>query len=388
MAVHVNNDNIIEYTLAEYCKYCYFKSGYFMKKLFETHCHCHLYDLPIDEETKIFDEEFKIANIAKCCFLSIPEHIDGKGGSDFDILHNLRILFYKKHFSPNGYAFAGLEHPKTYSNLEELNDVFFNQVKKCFDMGFDGMKMIEGYPTFIKYKKLGLDSIVYDKFFSFCETNNFPITIHIANPDENWDYEKASKEAIELGRVYDDSFPTKEEITSQLFNVLDKYPKLTLTVAHFGFFTNHMGDAIKFMSYPNTYLDTTPGGEQFINMSKNWSLWSEFFNKYQDRIIYGSDFYPFKKDEYWMIAFLRRPNFLRQFFESDEEHLYLNEKFKGIKIDSEILDKIYMKNAINLFSTPKELNIDLIKKEIENISSLLTEEKDKYNLKKIKELFC
>ena len=337
-----------------------------MKKVFESHCHYHLFDSSVEDDKNLLKEEFKITETEKVCFLSIPQHFNQDGKKEIDPIHNLRGIFLKKVFSPNAYAFAGLVHPNNYLNSEGVSNDFLKQVKKYYEMGFDGMKMLEGYPTFIKYAGIGINSPIFDKFYDFCEKNNFPITMHIANPDENWDIKTASEEAIQEGRVYDESFPSKEEITAQMFGILKKFPNLHLTLAHMGFFSNHYDDAIIFMSYPNTRLDVTPGGEQLINMSKKWDVWSKFFDKYQDRILYGSDYYPFEKGENWLIAVNRRPGFLREFFETDGEHQYLGESFKGVKLDETILDKIYMQNATHLLGAPKKINSGLILNEIES----------------------
>ena len=356
-----------------------------MKPLFESHCHYHLYDLSPLSEAELLKEEFATTGVEKCCFLSIPLKYELDGKKIFDPIHNFRGLFLKKYFSPNGYAFAGLIHPQNYDDIDMVSNYFLKQVKTYRSMGFDGMKMLEGYPTFIKYTGQGIDSPIYDKFYDFCEKNNFPITMHIANPDENWDISKASKEAIDQGRVYSHDFPTKEEITSQMFNVLSKHPNLPLNLAHFGFFSHHYEDAIKFMSYKKTRLDITPGGEQFIYISNHWDLWKEFFIKYQDRIIYGSDFYPFIKNKDWTISFTRRPNFLRKWLETDSEHEYLGTKFRGVKLDDEILKKIYMTNYENILGNPKEIKISLTIKEIDKLEKMNIKEKDKKDLIFIKE---
>ena len=172
-----------------------------------------------------------------------------------------------------------------------------------------------------------------------------------------------------------------------MFDVLDKFPNLHLTLAHFGFFSLHYEDAIKFMSYPHTRLDTTPGGEQFINISKQWEKWSSFFEKYQDRIVYGSDLYPFIKNEYWKIAYHRRPDFLRQLFETDDTHQYLDEEFKGIKIDKNILDKIYSLNADKYLGSPKPINNKLVLEEIKHIEKMDLNDKQKNDLQLIKNAF-
>lgn len=356
-------------------------------KLFESHAHYYLYELSPLTEAEIFKEEFDDLNVDKCCFLSIPQQYDSLGNKKFDLLHNLRGIYLKKYFYPNGYCYAGLVHPDKYDDLVSIQNDFYEQVKRFYMMGYDGVKMLEGYPTFIKYTKQGLNSPIYDKFYDFCEKNHFPITMHIANPDENWDINTASKEAIAQGRIYDDSYPSKETITSQMFDVLNKFPNLHLTLAHFGFFSCHYDDANKFMSYPNTKLDTTPGGEQFINISKNWEKWKSFFNKYQNRIIYGSDLYPFLKNELWKIAYHRRPDFLRQLFETDNIHQYLDEEFKGIKIDKNILDKIYHLNADKYLGSPKPINNKLVLEEIKHIEKMDLNDKQKNDLQIIKNAF-
>jgi predicted TIM-barrel fold metal-dependent hydrolase len=357
-----------------------------MKKVFESHCHYHLFDSTVKMDESLLKKEFPITGTKKVCFLSIPQQFSYDGKKKFDPIHNLRGMYLKKAFAPNAYSLAGLVLPETQLSQEEITEDYLNQVKKYYEMGFDGMKMLEGYPTFIKYAGISLDSSIYDKFYKFCETNNFPIIMHIANPDENWDIKTASKEAIAQGRVYDNTFPTKEEITNQMFNVLKKFPNLTLTLAHMGFFSNHYSDAIKFMSYPNTRLDVTPGGEQLINMSRHWDLWSNFFETYQDRILYGSDYYPFEEGNYWLVAVNRRPSFLREFFETDSEHLYLNETFKGVKIKKSILHKIYWKNPLNLYKKPRKINNNLVLKEIEKIKDNI-EEKYLVDINEILKLF-
>ena len=355
-----------------------------MKKVFDTHCH-YLFKIPLGETAKILEEEFRITETSKACFLSIPQEYSFKGERSLDLLQNVKGMFLKKYFSPNGYAYAGLVALDDYSDTEKAADEFLKQVTEYYAAGFDGIKMLEGYPSFIKYTGQNIDSPVYDKFYAFCEDKGFPITIHIANPDENWDINKASKYAIAQGRVYDESFPTKKEITDALFNVLDKFPKLRLAVAHFGFFSEHYADAEKYMSYKNTVIDITPGGEQLINMSREWDKWLPFWEKYQDRIIYGTDYYAFPKNDEWETCFNRRPKFLREFLETNTEHDYLGTEFKGVKLDEKILNKIYMTNAIKLLGAPRPIAKDYFIKEAERLKQYSLSDFELSDLKHIKE---
>lgn len=326
-----------------------------MEQVFDAHCH-HNFDMPIEKAVEIFREEFKMTGTEKAIFLAIPHHVKS-GRLVLDKEQNKNALYLKKAFYPNGYAFAGLVHPLDGVYTEKTSCDFLAQVQKYMSEGYDGIKMLEGYPDIRKFMGIKLCDEVYDKFYSYCEYSGVPITMHMANPVENWDIKKADKYAIEHGRVYDDTFPTKEELTQEVFLIMEKHPRLRLTLAHFGFMSYDIAVAEKFMSYQNTVFDLTPGGEQLLNMATSWNKWLPFFEKYQDRIVYGTDMYAFPKDFEggWEQAVYRRPNLIRQLFETDTEHEYIGEKFQGIKLDEKIRRKIYFENAIKLFGEPKKI---------------------------------
>lgn len=326
-----------------------------MEKVYDAHCH-HNFDMPIETAIEIFKEEFEMTGTEKVIFLALPHHVED-GKLSFDQEQNKNALHLKKAFSPNGYAFAGLVHPIDGEYTEKIADDFEMQVKEYISKGFDGIKMLEGYPNLRKVMGIKLCDKVYDKFYAYCEENAIPITMHFANPAANWDITKASKYDIEHGRCYDDTYPTKDELTEEVFAILRKYPQLRLTLAHFGFMSDDISVAERFMSYQNTIFDLTPGGEQLLNMAKKWDKWSPFFEKYQDRIVYGTDMYAFPRDFEggWEQAVYRRPNLIRELFETDTLHEYIGEKFQGIKLATKIRDKIYRENFTRLYGTPKRV---------------------------------
>ena len=344
-------------------KYC------FMEKVFDMHIH-YSFDMPLKTTIEIFKEEFSVTHTQKGCFLSLPHQVVN-GVVSYDETQNIKALYLKKAFAPDFYAFAGLIHPQDHSDEKAVAKEFLRQAETYFSVGYDGMKMLEGYPSLLKAWGVPLDSKVYDDYYAFMEENGYPIILHIANPEENWNITQASLQAIQAGRVYDGSYPTKAEITAQVFRVLEKYPRLKLTLAHFGFMSYDVAEAERFMSYPNTLFDTTPGGEQLINMSKSWEQWLPFWEKYQDRILYGTDYYAFPKDDHWETAFQRRPKFLRQFLETDTKHDYLGEKFRGVKLDERLLQKICWDNAERIFGKPKKIDEKYLFSETEKIFSPL-----------------
>lgn len=340
-----------------------------MKNVFDAHVH-HLFEMPIEEAVRIFKLEFPVTGTERQAFMSIPNNVLAEKEFYLDEMQNMRILFLKCAFSPNAYAFSGLEHPLNVAEMEseDLSKEYLRQAEEYALNGYDGMKMLEGYPSLRKEMKRTLCDKVYDRYYSFLEENGIPVTMHVANPEENWDISQASEYAIKLGRVYDSSYPTRLQLLGEVDGIMKKHPKLKLALAHFGFMSYDIEKAKRWLEeYEYTMFDLTPGGEQLLNMQKNWSKWEKFFVDYQDRIIYGTDYYAFPQDEKWEENFQRRPKFLREFFETETEHDYLGESFRGIKLDEKILQKLYWDNAMGWFGEPKKIDVAYMQKKAETL---------------------
>ena len=341
-----------------------------MKKVFDAHVH-HLFEMPIEEAIRIFNLEFPVTGTEGQAFMSIPNEVSPQGEFYLDEMQNMRMLFLKNAFSPTAYAFAGLEHPVDVVERDsaELSKEYLRQAKGYASVGYDGMKMLEGYPSMRKAMQRPLCDKVYDSYYSFLEENNIPVTMHVANPEENWDISKAGEYAIKMGRVYDHTYPTRLQLLGEVDRIMKKHPKLKLALAHFGFMSYDIDQAKHWLDYENTVFDLTPGGEQLLNMRKNWTDWEKFFIEYQDKIIYGSDYYAFPMDEKWEENFLRRPKFLREFFETDSEHDYGGKAFRGVKLDEKILKKIYWDNAMRLLGEPKKINLEYMQRKADELLS-------------------
>ena len=340
-----------------------------MSKLFDAHAH-HLFEMPIQEAIRIFKLELELLGVDKFALMSIPNDVDPEGQFYLDHMQNIRMLYIKHAFPKIAYAFAGLEHPLNVAEMDEkeLSESYLRQAKEYMAAGYDGMKMLEGYPSLRKVMKRKLCDSVYDAYYAYLQENRVPITIHIGNPEANWDISRADAHAIKMGRVYDHTYPTLKEIQNETFAVMDKFPKLRMALAHFGFLNYNIDDAKRWLdSYENTLLDLTPGGDQLLLMQNNKDEWLKFFETYQDRIIYGTDLYafPYETKEEWLTMTTRRPYFVKRFLDTDDEHTYINTKFRGIKVPEPIREKIYFENAQRELGEPKPIDVDYMVKKAE-----------------------
>ena len=154
------------------------------------------------------------------------------------------------------------------------------QVQKLLELGCDGIKLMCS-PDLRRYMKSGFDSPKYSKMFGLLEECEIPMNIHIADPEDFWDEGKPYANGL---------FPSKKQIYEEIFRVLDAHPKLRVTFAHFFFLSNFPEEAERVMEkYPNVCFDITPGVEMYYNFDKKIDVWHDFFTKYSNRILFGTD---------------------------------------------------------------------------------------------------
>lgn len=331
-----------------------------MIKVFDSHCHT-LQHVSVAESIESFKTYAKHNNVCGMNFLSIAKDLDN---IENDYMQNVKNLFLKRYFGAPYMAFAGLEHHVDLTEEEQAEE-YLKQVKLYREVGFDGLKMLEGKPNMRRIFKYKLSDPVYDKMFAYMEKTGFPLTLHNADPKEFWHKELCSEYAIKRGWYVTPDQLKKEEMDDDVLKVMEKHPGLHLTLAHFGFFSQDINVAEKFLSYKHTMFDTTPAGEQYFHMLEDWDNWKAFFVKYQDRIKYGSDTYNYKLTDYENLrSVLARPNLVREFFSTDTVNHYYSDEYTGVKLDDAIVEKIFYKNAMKEYGEPAKVNDEYIKARI------------------------
>ncbi len=341
-------------------------------------CHMHLDGINgIGNMLKIFDKcSLKAANILVGAILTEQK-----------IERNIAALLLKSMYPDKFYVFGGLDYylpdcPKYPQNL-------LKQAKTLKTLGVDGMKMIEGKPNIRKQIGVALDSTIYDKYYSFLQEEGIPILFHVADPDEFWNENLVSDHHKSKGWFYGDgTFPSKESLYQEIDRLLDKFPRLKIVFAHFYFLANHPDKASDFLDkWPNTYLDVTPGIVIYPQLAQIIDKWKDFFLKYQDRILFGTDNFATntKKD---INSYVKRYNNVRYFLENEGEFDAWGTKLKGLGLKQEVLEKIYILNFEQLVGKkPKPVLLNLLKNECENLLSLASQKQVKEEtICKIKEV--
>jgi len=184
------------------------------------------------------------------------------------------------------YSFASIDFPDhgTYSAEDMLA-----QVKLYHEMGFDGIKKIEGKPSCRRRTATSLDDPVFEPMLAWLEEHDIPVLSHVNDPHEFWEPEKMLPLWIEQGWGATEENPSFEAVREEVFRVLDRHPKLRVVFAHFFYAHYSLEEADEILDkYPNVCFDLTPG-THYYDMEKNHDAFRDFLIRRADRILFGTD---------------------------------------------------------------------------------------------------
>ncbi len=343
-----------------------------VKNPFDGHIHIHRWRDENSGELYIhgLEEYRRVCGLKYIALASLPS--GNPIPAPRDVSNNIMCAFYKL-ANKDTFAYGGFIYPTYPANKECMENMsLVTQLDELKEIGFDGVKMLEGKPNL--YAKVGvpLDSDFFDGAFEKMEREGTYLLMHAIDPECFWTDD--NEENVKKGWFYGDSskFPTNEDLYSQVDNVLKKHPKLNLCLAHF-FFCSQKPEKLDKMldTYKNLSIDVTPGGEMYVGFDKRPEYFKEFFKKHQDRIIFGTDmdFTPFLEAGIWLCDREYR------YFATDETlSSFDNHEIKGVKMSDEIVQKIFSDNLLNkLGGKPKEINKEALKRYIEKYKHLIAD---------------
>jgi len=246
--------------------------------------------------------------------------------------------------------------------VDRQPDFAKNQItllEKAVKMGAQGLKVTKDLGLGIKNnsgKLVPVDDPRLDPIWSKAGELGIPVLIHIADPTAFFQpVDKFNERYEELKEFpgwsyYKPHFPTKETLLTQRENLLKKHPKTIFIGAHMGMNAENLHYVGYLLDhYPNYYVDIS---SVLHELGRQPYTAREFFIRYQDRILFGTDggyalgTNDWSAERYFRtyIEFLETSN---EYFEyplwginkQGRWHIY------GINLPDEVLKKIYYKNA-------------------------------------------
>lgn len=299
-------------------------------------------------------------------------------------------LMAKAKYPDRFFVFTSFDVSEYFRHGKEIGKYLAKFVENMRQCGCDGLKIIEGKPSMRKFMGAipNFDEPCWEPLWEYLEETQFPVLWHLNDPETCWQPEKAPRHIRMAGELYDDTFVNNEDQYKQMENILQRHPNIKFIFAHMYFMSAQLPRLAKLLdTYPNMMVDITPGLEIYVNLSKNTEEASAFFEKYQDRIFYGTDIGArcvladnaegFNEEECIarmdLIDGMFQPE-VHRIMREDGRYLINTEDFaqKGFALSEEALNKIYWKNFLRyVATTPAKVNPKLIIKECRRIKTTL-----------------
>ena len=217
----------------------------------------------------------------------------------------------------------------------------------------NGAKGLKVYKSLGMYNKdtdgnrVAIDDPRLDPIWTKCGELGVPVLIHSADPKSFWDdFDKDNERWLELKthprrkRSTTDPAPW-EQIMEEQHNMFKKHPKTIFINAHMGWYANNLGKLGELLDeMPNMNVGI---GAIIAELGRQPRFAKAFFEKYQDRILFGKD--SWKPEEF--------PTYFRV-LESDDEYFQYHKKYHafwpmyGLDLSDAVLKKVYYKNALRI----------------------------------------
>jgi len=288
-------------------------------------------------------------------------------------------LYMKARYPGLFFVFAGLNHAQKLSDVRVKTPSLTEQVNGFVKMGCDGIKMIEGKPTSRQRMDIPVTDTYFADYWSCVEELRIPIIWHVNDPEEFWDPAKLPGWAKERNWGYGPGDVQKEQLYTEVDEVLSKYPDLVIIFAHFYFLSADLVRARHFLDeYPSIHFDLAPGIEMLYNLSQNPDASRDFFIHYADRIVFGTDISSNLSLEEARI----RSGLVFRWLESEDTFSVPEEAdfllgspddglIHGLHLPDDVLSKIYCGNFVRLTGIePHTLNIEKAIEECERIDAI------------------
>jgi len=180
-----------------------------------------------------------------------------------------------------------------------------------------------------------------------CGELGIPVLIHSADPKSFWaPHDSLNERWLELkvrpNRKRDADNPASwETIIAEQHDIFRNHPNTTFINAHMGWYPNDLEKLGELLDdIPNMYVEI---GAVIAELGRQPRMANRFFEKYQDRVLFGKDSY--KPKEY--------PTYFRV-LESDDEYFPYYKRYHafwrmyGLDLPDDILEKLYYKNALKV----------------------------------------
>jgi len=268
-------------------------------------------------------------------------------GPKFDSLYEVYSQYSDHFILFCGFDYTGYDQP-------DYGSAAVKELERCVKVGAKGVGELGDKGKGLFYSKpataygMHIDDSRMDPLIKKCGELGIPISIHVAEPI--WMYKEMDKTNDGLMNAFNWRLDNQPDIVGHsgmiqvLENAIEKHPETTFIACHYAncsYDLEILGNL--FDRYSNLYADN---GARYAETAPIPNAVNDFYTRYQDRLVYGTDM--------GMSAKMYRITF--RILESDDEHFYEHDQFgyhwalNGYGLDDQVLEKVYRTNALKILN--------------------------------------
>ena len=350
------------------CLYLFFEVNIYSqtspdKLLLKNYRPKNIYNIPV---TKIEKAKFPVIDMHSHPYAQTPEEIDQwvktmdevgvektilltyAYGAEFDSIYAEYSRYPDRFELWCGFDYTGYNKPG-------FGPAAASELERCFNVGAKGVGELGDKGKGLFYCDppaygMHIDDPRMDTLLEKCGELGMPINIHVGEPQ--WFYESMDSTNDGLMNAYSWRLDNQEginlqEVVKTLENAVAKHPNTIFVACHLANCNHDLEMLGRLLDkYPNLYADFSA---RYAENAPVPRYTAKFFERYQDRLLYGTDM-GFDKSMYGVTF---------RILETADEHFYETELFNyhwalhGLDLNDEILKKIYKDNAVKLYGKLK-----------------------------------
>jgi predicted TIM-barrel fold metal-dependent hydrolase len=239
------------------------------------------------------------------------------------------------------------------------------EIDRAHRAGARGLKVLKSLGLVVReqYRTgplVKIDDRRFDPMWEACAAHNMPVAIHTSDPEAFFHPIDRFNERFEELNAHPDwsfhgkDYPSDRELQEARFRVIARHPKTTFIVLHVANSENlqYVSDALA--RYPNMSVEF---GARIGELGRQPRMSRKFFERWQDRILFGTDAVPHGTETPQQIFGDKLYEIYYRFLETEDEYFDYAPapvppqgrwRIYGIGLPEQILRKVYWENAARI----------------------------------------
>ncbi len=241
-----------------------------------------------------------------------------------------------------------------------------DEIVRAQRAGARGLKILKTLGLYLregisKGPLMKIDDPRFDAMWETCGSLGMPVGIHVSDPEAFFlPIDRFNERFEELNNhpdwsFYGGDFPSNAELLEARNRVLARHPKTQFIVLHVGNDAENLPYVSECMDrFPNMHVEL---GARIGELGRQPRMARKFFEKYQDRILFGTDAVPHGTDTPQQIFVDELYEIYYRFLETEDEYFDYAPapvppqgrwRIYGLGLADGILKKVYYENAARL----------------------------------------